>query len=141
CSMSCVVASYCFLSCSSCFCKSSGFWAAGCCAQDGRAPAANNVTIRGTRLSWGMFHMFYSFAWSMPGFLLLSSVRGTPVQNDFLDGPRKSFLLVCGSDIGSRCLNFGARVAHRNAHAALLKHQDVIGHVSDGRDLFCRNVQ
>src|SRR6266478_3642033 len=141
CSMSCVVTSYCCLSCSSCFCKSSGFWAAGCCARDGRATVATNATIHGTRLGWSKLHIFLPVTRSVAGFLTLSSARGTPLQYELLHCFGESFLFVCGSDVSSRCLNFGARVSHRNAHAALLEHQDVIGHISDGRDLLRGNVQ
>src|ERR1017187_533364 len=52
----------------------------------------------------------------------------------------KTLILVRGRHEGRGFLHFGAGVAHRNAGATFLEHQNIIRHVADGGDLAWRDV-
>src|SRR5215472_5992167 len=60
-------------------------------------------------------------------------------QYEIIHRCREPLLLIRSGYTGGSPLHFGTSISHGNAHATLLEHSDVVGHVSDRGDLLWRD--
>src|ERR1700678_4108729 len=75
------------------------------------------------------------------GALRVYGLRYLGLENEAIYGEGEAFLLVAGGDEICAGLDLGACIAHGDAEAAFFEHEDVVGHIAEGGDLFGGHIE